>query len=404
MAEAQHDLTRITFAVLFIIGLIATSLWILLPFLPAVIWATTLVVATWPVMLRVQRRLWDRRGLAVAVMTLALLLVFVVPFWLAIGTITENVSRIAGWVASLESFTVPPPPSWLDRLPLVGAGARKLWETVAATGINELATKVAPYAGSVTGWFVSAVGSFGIVVVQFLLTVIVAAIMYAAGERAAAAVQRFGRRLAGERGEQSVRLAGQAIRGVALGVVVTALAQSILGGIGMAIAGVPFAAVLTAVMFMLCIAQLGPGLVLVPAVIWLYWSGDAGWGTFLLLWSLVVGSLDNALRPFLIRRGADLPLLLILSGVIGGLIAFGLVGIFLGPVVLAVPYTLLQAWTDEGTAPNDKAPSNERPSMGRKDKSVMATPAGRGDALPSAAETADGDAPLSRVTDASSSA
>ncbi len=143
-------------------------------------------------------------------------------------------------------------------------------------------------------------------------------------------------------------LAGQAIRGVALGVGVTALVQAGLGGIGLAIAGVPFAGLLTAVMLLLCIAQLGPMLVLIPAVVWLYWSGDTGWGTFLLVWSLVVGTMDNFLRPVLIKRGADLPLLLIFAGVIGGLLAFGLVGIFVGPVVLAVAYTLLGAWMDSG--------------------------------------------------------
>jgi predicted PurR-regulated permease PerM len=97
-------------------------------------------------------------------------------------------------------------------------------------------------------------------------------------------------------------------------------------------------------MFMLCIAQIGPVLVLAPAVAWLYWSGDTGWGTFLLVWTLVVVSLDNILRPYLIKKGADLPLLLIFAGVIGGLISFGLVGIFVGPVVLAVTYTLIDAW------------------------------------------------------------
>jgi predicted PurR-regulated permease PerM len=186
-----------------------------------------------------------------------------------------------------------------------------------------------------------------LVFVQFLLTVVLSAVMYAGGEQAAATVRRFGWRLAGERGESSVRLAGQAIRGVALGVGVTAIVQSLLGGMGLAVAGVPFAAILTALMFMMCIAQLGPILVLLPAVIWLYWSGETGWGTFLLVWTLLVGSLDNFLRPILIRKGADLPLLLILAGVIGGLIGFGLVGIFVGPVVLAVAYTLLESWLND---------------------------------------------------------
>src|SRR6202008_4623428 len=169
---------------------------------------------------------------------------------------------------------------------------------------------------------------------------------------AAAATRRFGFRLAGERGEQSVRLAGQAIRSVALGVVVTALAQSVLGGIGIALTGVPLAAVLTAVMFMLCIAQLGPLPVLVPAVVWLYWSGETVWGTVLVIWSVLLSTTDSVVRPLLIRRGAHLPLLLLLAGVIGGLIAFGLVGIFLGPVVLAVAYTLLLSWMAEPNSPD----------------------------------------------------
>ncbi|MCY7387389.1 MAG: AI-2E family transporter, partial [Burkholderiales bacterium] len=159
---------------------------------------------------------------------------------------------------------------------------------------------------------------------------------------------RVGRRLGGKHGEATVVLAGQAIRGVALGVGVTAVVQSVLGGIGLAVAGVPFAGLLTIAMFILCLAQIGPLLVLVPAVAWLYWSGESGWGTLLLVISVLVATLDNFLRPMLIRMGADLPLLLNFVGVIGGLLAFGLVGIFVGPVVLAVAYTLLHAWVAEG--------------------------------------------------------
>jgi predicted PurR-regulated permease PerM len=345
--EGKRDLVRIIFAILFVTGLIAASVWILWPFLPATIWATTLVVATWPLMLRVQRQLWHRRWLAVVVMTVALLLVFVAPFWLAIATISQNFDRIVSWVNAITSFKLPSPPLWLDDIPLFGDQLISLWHRVQASGITDLMAKAAPYAGSAAGWFVGALGGFGIVVVQFVLTVVIAAVMYAGGERAAAIVQLFGHRLAGERGRQSVLLAGQAIRGVALGVVLTALLQSLLGGIGLAIAGVPFAPVLTAVMFMMCIAQLGPGLVLIPAVVWQYWTGGPGWGTFLLVWSLIVVSLDNIVRPMLIRKGAHLPMILLLAGAIGGLIAFGLVGIFLGPVVLAVAYTLLQAWMEE---------------------------------------------------------
>jgi predicted PurR-regulated permease PerM len=131
--------------------------------------------------------------------------------------------------------------------------------------------------------------------------------------------------------------------------------QTVLGGIGLTIAGVPFAGLLSAVMLMLCIAQIGPGLILFPAVAWTFWMGDTGWGVFLLVWSLVVTTMDNFLRPMLIRKGADLPLLLIFAGVIGGLLGFGLVGIFVGPVVLAVTYTLLEAWVADDLV---KTPDN----------------------------------------------
>ena len=140
----------------------------------------------------------------------------------------------------------------------------------------------------------------------------------------------------------------RSIRGVALGVGVTAVVQSVLGGITLAIVDIPFAGLLTALMFMLCIAQVGPAPVLVPAVIWVFWDGQIGWGIFMLVCTLVITTMDNVIRPMLIRLGADLPLLLIFAGVIGGLFAFGLVGIFVGPVVLAVAYMLLEAWIDEG--------------------------------------------------------
>jgi predicted PurR-regulated permease PerM len=350
MTDTQRDITRIFLAVLFIGVLIGTSLWILKPFLGAAIWAVTIVTATWPLMVSIQGRLWGRRSLAVAVMTVVLLCVLVVPLWLAIGTIVSNADQLAGWVKSLANFEVPPPPAWLGAIPLLGGDLAAAWEKVAVAGVQDFMKKLAPYGGSTIRWFITEVGGYGVLVLQFLLTVVFAALLYANGEHAAAWIKRFGRRLAGPQGETSIQLAGQAVRGVALGVVVTALAQSVLGGVGLAIAKIPFAAVFTAVMFMLAIAQVGPLLVLVPAVVWLYWSSSTGWGTFLLIWTLVVGTMDNFLRPVLIKKGADLPLLLIFAGVVGGLIAFGLIGIFVGPVVLAVAHTLLAAWVAEESA------------------------------------------------------
>ncbi len=347
MPLPHQDLTRSTLAVLFIGGLIAASFWVMRPFLPAIAWAATLVVATWPLMLSVQHRVGNRRGLAVLVMTLALLLVLIVPFWLAVSTIVANLDKIADLARTVLSLRVPPPPEWLAEVPLVGTRVTQAWEQLTSEGVRELAPRLTPYAGDLTQWFASAVGGLGGMFLQFLLTVGIAAVMYAGGERAAATAIRFGRRLGGDRGEMAVRLAGLAIRGVALGVVVTAVAQSVLGGIGLAVVGVPFAALLTALMLVLCLAQIGPGLVLIPAVVWMYYAGNTLWATVLLAFTIVAITMDNFLRPVLIRKGADLPLLLILFGVIGGLIAFGLLGIFLGPTVLAIAYTLANAWMAE---------------------------------------------------------
>ena len=343
----RQDLARVLLAVLSIGALILVSAWVMLPFLGALIWAITIVAATWPLMLRLQSVLWGRRSLAVLLVTSALLLLLFIPLSIAIGAIVENAGQIIAWVKSLQTFQLPAAPAWLVGLPVVGPRAGELWNHVATSGVDQLARETAPYAATVAAWLIGQIGNIGLIVLQFLLTVAVAAILYANGEEAARLVLRFGHRLAGERGANAMRLAGRAIRGVALGIVVTALVQSALGGISLAIAGVPFAALLSGVMFVLCIAQVGPMLVLVPAVIWLYWSGQTGWGTFLLVCSVIVGTLDNVLRPFLIKKGADLPLVLIFAGVIGGLIAFGLVGIFVGPVVLAVTYTLLEAWMND---------------------------------------------------------
>jgi predicted PurR-regulated permease PerM len=360
------DVTRTTLAVLFIGGLIAASFWIVRPFISSFIWATMIVVATWPVLLILQARLGGRRGLAVLVMTVGLLLILVVPFWLAIDTIIERTDDIIAWFKSLAAFSVPPPPEWLGRVPVFGTKITEHWQQFASLHASELSARLAPYAGKAASWFAAQAGSVGMMVLHFLLTVIIAAILYAKGETAAAGVRQFARRLAGEHGEHAAMLSGRAIRGVALGVGVTAFVQSLLGGIGLAVTGVPAAALLTAVMFMLCIAQVGPMLVLVPAVIWLYWKVGTLWGTVLLIWSVLVGAIDNFIRPVLIKKGADLPLLLIFAGVIGGLMAFGIIGIFIGPVVLAVSHTLLKAWMSGIEQEADQTAAKEPDDNGSK--------------------------------------
>lgn len=348
-----RDLTRTTLAVLLIAVLIAGTFWVLRPFVPATLWATMIVVATWPLMLRAQARLWGRRSLAVAVMLLGLLLAVFLPVLLAVGTVRANAGMIGDWASSLSQASLPAPPSWIEALPFIGTKLANRWQDIAAGGPAELEAFLRPHVQQVGAWALRQVSTVAVLLVHLLLTFIIAAILYVHGEQVAHGVASFARRLAGTRGESTVRLAAQAIRSVALGIILTALAQSLLAGIGLAVVGVPNAAALGVLAFVFCVAQLGPGLVLVPAVIWLYWSGQPGWATALLVWSVPVLVLDNVMRPILIRRGADLPLLLIFAGVIGGLIAFGIIGLFIGPVVLAVAYTLAVAWVQDAVRDED---------------------------------------------------
>jgi predicted PurR-regulated permease PerM len=357
--RTPQDITRITLAVVFIGILMAASIWILRPFITSIVWATIIVLATWPILRKLEKRLSDRRGLAVAVMTIALLLIVFIPLTLAVLTILNNAEDIAARIRSLAALTVSPSPEWLERIPLVGGKLSASWREFVALSPEERSAMAAPYARKALQWFLAQAGSVAAMILQFLLTVIISAVMYAGGEKAAAGVLAFARRLAGQRGEEVTVLAAKAVRSVALGIVVTALIQTAIGGTGLVVSGVPAAPLLTAVIFMLCLAQLGPILVMVPAVIWLYWKGDPLWGTVLLIFTIIAGAIDNVIRPFLIKKGADLPLIMIFAGVIGGLIAFGVIGLFIGPVMLAVTYTLLKAWvsgSDRQAQSDTKAP------------------------------------------------
>jgi predicted PurR-regulated permease PerM len=356
----SSDLPRTTLAVLFIGILIAACFWVMRPFLSSLLWGAMIVIATWPFFLKLQTRLWGKRWLAVLVMTVLLLLVLIVPICFAVLTILNQSDEIVGWFKSLSTVKIPPPPGWLEKIPAVGHSAAERWQHFAAVSPEELSKLLAPYATKLVAWFVGQAGNFTLLVLHFLLSIAIAAVLYAHGETAAGGIRKFTRRLAGQPGDEVAVLSAKAVRGVALGIVVTALVQSSLGGLGLFLAGVPAAVLLTALMLMLCIAQVGPALVLIPAAIWLFYSGHHLAGSLFSVWAILVGSLDNFLRPILIRKGVDLPMLLIITGVIGGLIGFGIIGLFIGPVILAVTYTLLRAWVARGESSAATAMKTEK--------------------------------------------
>lgn len=346
--RSSLDVTHTTLSVLVLLLLGAAAFLVLRPFITSIVWATVVSVAAWPLLLRLDAMLGRRRGLSVAIITVTILLVVFVPVTLAIATIVKNAKGITAEIRSLDAIPIPKPPAVLERFPIAGARLAGRWRDFAALDPEARSAAVTPYVQSALQWFAIKAGSVGAMLIQFLLTTIIAAILFAKREVVRDGLLRFATRLAGRRGHDVAILAGQTIRGVVLGVVGTALIQTAVGSVGLLITGVPAAALLAAVMLICCLAQIGPILVMVPAVAWLYWSGSGGRGTTLLVFTIVAAALDNFVRPFLIKRGADIPILLIFSGVIGGLLAFGIVGLFIGPVVLTVAYTLLASWV---TAP-----------------------------------------------------
>ena len=351
MTTPHHprDIPQVLLSVLFLGLMIVACLWILQPFILGFSWAAMIVIATWPMLKKLERTLFGKRILAVLVMTLLLLILFVVPIALLVNSLVETSAPLIHIITA--GNLAPPDMAWLNKIPMVGDKLYAAWHSLLEIGGAAIMAKVRPYLGTTTTWFVGQAAHIGRFMVNCGLMLLFSALLYWQGEKAAFGVRYFATRLAATRGDAAVLLAGSAIRAVALGVVVTALVQAVCGGIGLAVAGVPYATLLTVVMMFSCLVQLGPLVVLVPSVIWLYWSGDSTWGTVLLIWSCVVGTMDSIIRPALIRKGADLPMVLILVGVIGGLIAFGMIGLFIGPVLLAVTWRLFDAWVQEVPPP-----------------------------------------------------
>jgi len=352
----RRETGRTTLQVMVVAALICGSIYVLLPFIPAIIWAATICIATWPWLHWLQARFGGRRGPAVAVMTIGMLTLLLVPLYFAISAIVGAADRLSEMASSFGTLALPPPPAWVASIPLAGERLTDAWQALSDGGHEALVSAAKPYVGRAVQGLASQAGSFGTTVVQFLVTTVVAAIFFASGEAAAMTVRRFFRRLHGHRGEEAVILAGKAVKAVALGVVVTAVVQTALTAVGLLVGGVPRPGLLTAVALVLCIAQIGPALVLIPAVIWSFSTGRTGISIVFLVITIGTLTVDNILRPYLIKKGASLPLWLIFAGVIGGLIAFGVIGLFVGPVILAVAYTVLGNWVAElGPEPAEAA-------------------------------------------------
>ena len=327
------------------------------PFISAIAWAAVLAATTWPIFVWFRRELRGHAGLAATVVTLLILLVLVTPFIVVGATLAENSDRVTAFVRGLIENGPPDPPAWLNDLPVFGARVVTYWSSFAhdsAALFVELKKWVEPAKSfALRGGASVAEG-----LLQLTLSVLIAFFFFRDGDAIVGRLRGAVNRIAPEKGLHMLVVALATTRAVVYGILGTALAQGVLMAIGLWIAGVKAAPLLGLVTFFLSPVPVGPPLVWIPASIILFTKGDTGWGIFLFLWGLlVVSAVDNVIKPMIISHGSDLPFVLVLLGVFGGVVAFGFIGVFLGPVLLALGFAMVKEWA--GAAPTDVAKSDE---------------------------------------------
>jgi predicted PurR-regulated permease PerM len=319
-------------------------LYVLRPFLAAILFAAAVVISTWPLYLMLRLRMRGHRTLAALTMTLTLTLVVVIPLALFAYNLADNAATAFDELRKI-SYGDLRPPAWVRRLPLVGAQFDTyLRELVASRDrMMELARRMAEPARHylVAGGIVLGAG-----VIQTSLAAFVSFFFYRDGEALLAVIAAAMQRVMGEEAGPVADIVSQTVRGVMYGLLGTALAQALVAAIGFAIAGVPAVLLLSVLVFVSSLVLVGPPVIWAGASLWLFAQGSTGWGIFMLVWGFfVISGVDNLVRPMLISRGSSLPFLLTLLGVLGGVIAFGFVGLFIGPTLLAVGYSLMSGWT-----------------------------------------------------------
>jgi predicted PurR-regulated permease PerM len=332
-----------------VVALLALGcLLILRPFISAGLWAALLCFTTWPLFCKLEVIVGGRRSLAALIATLTLAAIIVAPVAILGTTLARNVSDLVTAAQKMFRDGPPEPPAWLASIPQVGDHLSNYWKLLThdtSARLEELA-KFLPAAKEIV---LASGRALGEGLFQISLSLLIAFFFYRDGEAMARGLHSAIGRIGGERGMQLLDVAGATVRAVVYGVLGTALVQGVLAAIGFFVAGVPGAELLGFITFFVAVLPGGPLLVALPAALWLFQQGSTGWTIFMIAWGVMVGSIDNVIRPLLMRRGGTTPLILVMLGVLGGGMAFGLIGLFLGPTLLAVGFSLLedqQKWVE----------------------------------------------------------
>jgi len=332
--------TQIAAVIIIIVGCYL----VLGPFIPAILFAAVVCSASWPVYAWLRKVLWGNSTLAALAMCLLLVVLIIGPSLLLAASLSGNISVLADTIkAALDGGPVPPP-EWLARLPLAGEFAGQYWRELASSG-DSLAAQTKGLLEPARNFLIASGKAVGRGLLQMVVAIFIGFFFFRDGEALMASIRKALERLAGGLAGDLLATIQHTVTGVVHGVFGTALAQALVAVAGFLIAGVPNALLLGVGTFFLSLLPIGPPLIWGGATVWLVYQGETGWAIFMFLWGLLfISTIDNFVKPFLISRSSNLPLLLIVLGVFGGVIAFGFIGVFIGPPVLAVGLTLLQLW------------------------------------------------------------
>jgi len=328
----------------FILALVlAGCLLVLLPFASALLWAVVLTFSTWPVYRRVLKLLGGRRTLAASLMALAMFCIILLPFVIVVATLGDNVKDVTAAAQRWMADGPPKPPDWLAKVPVIGPRVAESWRNLASDR-SALAQAGRRLVEPVSGWLLRAGAGLGRGLFEVALSILISFFLFRDGISLVKRLNTAIDWIAGERGNHLLNVAGNTVRGVVYGILGTAFVQALMAGIGFLVAGVPGAAFLALLTFFLSVVPVGPPLIWLPAALWLFHQGSTGWGIFMLIWGVALSSVDNFIKPWLISQGSEMPFLLIFFGVLGGALAFGFIGVFIGPTLLAVGYRVVQEW------------------------------------------------------------
>jgi predicted PurR-regulated permease PerM len=331
-------------ALLLVLLLIAVTFRVLLPFAGILTYAIIIATATSGLFDRMADLLNGSRRLAAVLFGAIAAIITVVPLIYLSYSVVELVGVTERWLSAAGREGIPNLPEWLASLPLLGKKAAATWQDLQRDGLGVL-QQYQPQLAAAGRWLLDRSLGLAGAVIEIFLGVVVAAMIHASGSRPLRLASDIAVRIAGSKGPKLLDAAGRAIRGVAIGVIGAAFLEAVLAWIGFAIAGVPGAIPLAAVTFFFAVIQLGPVPVWLPVAIWLGYEGEIGWAIFTAVWGVVLlMGVDNIVKPMLIARSGHLPLLVLLVGVIGGLVAWGFSGMFIGATTMAILWTVLRAW------------------------------------------------------------